>query len=476
MKKKISKLSLTRRIFFTMISSVTLMIIIVSCFEVIQFYRNYRQEIEQLQAKSISKQKGMIKSEVERVIFYINGLIEFNEQLPKDQITAMPELKNYIVSQLINIRYRTDGYFFASGRNGEPLFSNGKITYGTGNVWDLTDPNGVKIIQKQHEAFDSVIGVYTYYSWQKLNQTVLSSKISFTKAVPKLDWIIGTGVYLVDINNQVAYTKKTLRTTLLYKTFFYFLFLFAYFLLCWFIIKHFSVKIKKNIESFTTFFLNASENYQNIDLNELYYPEFKKVAKAANIMIDKRRVIEEALKISEEKYRILIDTTSEGFWMLDAEMNTIEVNDSMCQMLNFSSNEIFSKKPFDFLDSQNFQIFSEYYKKPLKFRHQSFELELNTKSGKKLPCLIKSTRLVDDKDQLYASFAFITDITDRKNYEKQLNDYQNHLEDLIKERTLDLETKNKELKRYNKLFVGREFRIKELRDQVKALEDKLKHP
>jgi len=106
--------------------------------------------------------------------------------------------------------------------------------------------------------------------------------------------------------------------------------------------------------------------------------------------------------------------------------------------------------------------------------HQSYELFINTKSGKKLPCFIKSTKLINDNNQLYATFAFITDITDRKNYEQKLNNYQNHLEDLIKERTLDLETKNKELNRYNKLFVGREFRIKELRDQVKTLENKLK--
>jgi len=65
------------------------------------------------------------------------------------------------------------------------------------------------------------------------------------------------------------------------------------------------------------------------------------------------------------------------------------------------------------------------------------------------------------------------DITDRKNNEEKLKKYRENLEELIKERTGELQESNKELVRYNKLFIGREFRIKELRDKVKELEEKL---
>jgi len=67
-----------------------------------------------------------------------------------------------------------------------------------------------------------------------------------------------------------------------------------------------------------------------------------------------------------------------------------------------------------------------------------------------------------------------TEITKHKKTEKELEKYRNHLEKLVKERTTELEEKNAELQRLNKLFVGREFRIKELRDKVKELEGKMK--
>jgi predicted RNase H-like nuclease (RuvC/YqgF family) len=67
----------------------------------------------------------------------------------------------------------------------------------------------------------------------------------------------------------------------------------------------------------------------------------------------------------------------------------------------------------------------------------------------------------------------VIDITDRKKAEEELKKHQDHLEELVNERTTELEEKNKELNRFNKLFVGREFRIKELKDKVKKLEKEL---
>jgi len=70
---------------------------------------------------------------------------------------------------------------------------------------------------------------------------------------------------------------------------------------------------------------------------------------------------------------------------------------------------------------------------------------------------------------------------------KELLEIKNNLEQLVKKRTeeleekakaleetnLELTEKNKELENYNQLFVGREFRIKELKDKIKELEKQL---
>ncbi len=70
----------------------------------------------------------------------------------------------------------------------------------------------------------------------------------------------------------------------------------------------------------------------------------------------------------------------------------------------------------------------------------------------------------------------IIEIEDSKTaVEKELRKHKEHLEDLINERTEELEHKNKKLEYFHDLFINREFRIKELRDEVKALKQKLKN-
>jgi len=66
--------------------------------------------------------------------------------------------------------------------------------------------------------------------------------------------------------------------------------------------------------------------------------------------------------------------------------------------------------------------------------------------------------------------AFREQLDERRKVEDELEKHREHLEELVKERTVELEKKNVELERFNKLFIGREFRIKELRDKVKELE------
>ena len=82
------------------------------------------------------------------------------------------------------------------------------------------------------------------------------------------------------------------------------------------------------------------------------------------------------------------------------------------------------------------------------------------------------TELADDL--AYGIIALRT-LSAHKQAEKELKKHRERLEELIKNRTTELAEKVAELERMNDLFVGREFRIKELRDRVKELELKIDH-
>lgn len=146
--------------------------------------------------------------------------------------------------------------------------------------------------------------------------------------------------------------------------------------------------------------------------------------------------------------------------------------------IGFSSGQAFKKQnlnPEDFIGLKIEDVFGaktktvkKHYKKTFEGKEQSFELFINKQHQ-----YYRTVPLYSEDGSIPRILAVVENITERKKAENELQKHRKHLEELVKERTSELEEKNKELERFNKLFIGREFRIKELRDQVKELKKKL---
>ncbi|OQX17102.1 MAG: hypothetical protein BWK76_10655 [Desulfobulbaceae bacterium A2] len=76
-------------------------------------------------------------------------------------------------------------------------------------------------------------------------------------------------------------------------------------------------------------------------------------------------------------------------------------------------------------------------------------------------------------DEPLRSVGTVQDITDQKLVEERLRNISEELEQRVRERTAELESKNSELERINRLFVGRELRMVELKERLKEVERQL---
>ena len=90
------------------------------------------------------------------------------------------------------------------------FFPTGEITKGTGNILDLTDPDGVRIIQEQILLGQQAQGGYVSYVWNKLGADRPVPKVSYVRGIPEWRWIIGTGVYLDTIDRQIEQREHAL--------------------------------------------------------------------------------------------------------------------------------------------------------------------------------------------------------------------------------------------------------------------------
>lgn len=164
--------------------------------------------------------------------------------------------------------------------------------------------------------------------------------------------------------------------------------------------------------------------------------------------ITERKRMEEQLRQSEEKARLLIQYAPSMFYEIDFHQPAFKsVNDLMCQTLGYSREELLAMSPFDLLDDEGKALFRERIRR--KFAGEevsdSVEYKSKTKDGRDLYGILNlSFTYKDGKPQ--GAVVVAHDITERKRAEEALKRAYEELEKRIQERTEDLARANKSLR------------------------------
>ena len=156
--------------------------------------------------------------------------------------------------------------------------------------------------------------------------------------------------------------------------------------------------------------------------------------------ITDRKQTEEALKISEKRYRRLFETAQDGILILDAETGEIsDVNPFLVEMLGYSHEDFLGKKLWEIgvfkdVDASK-AAFSELQSKGY-VRYN--DLPLETKDGR--PMAVEFVSNVYQVNHHKVIQCNIRDITERKHIAEALKDAHDELERRVEERTLELQT------------------------------------
>jgi sigma-B regulation protein RsbU (phosphoserine phosphatase) len=130
--------------------------------------------------------------------------------------------------------------------------------------------------------------------------------------------------------------------------------------------------------------------------------------------ITERKLAEDALRKSEEKFRRIVGTAAEGFILMDEDLVIFEVNDAYCKMLGYSREEIIGKRPIDLAAPEFRQYIVGNKDRILTKEYREFEGSVVAKDGRHVPILIHGNTLRDDQGEVIGNMAFITDMTEHK--------------------------------------------------------------
>jgi len=147
---------------------------------------------------------------------------------------------------------------------------------------------------------------------------------------------------------------------------------------------------------------------------------------------EERKRAKEILSESEERYKSIINGAAEGFWLINPQLETIGVNESLCKMLGYSREEMLGKKPFDFADEENRKIFKEQTSRIPGTSHRHYNIVLKSKAGNDVYTRFNATTARDNSGNTISAFAFVTDITELKLTENSLLESKERMEQLYK--------------------------------------------
>ncbi|PXA69731.1 methyl-accepting chemotaxis protein [Vibrio sp. 11986-1-5] len=189
----ISLKSRTKLLLLTLIP----LMLITGLMTMVNYWSNARaleQELTQYREQLVETRKAELQAYLMMGVTAVQSLYE-SDRNGENQAAAKTLLKA--------MRFESDGYFFAYDSQGVNTLHAINPSLEGKNLYGLQDENGVPVIAGLIRAAKSGDG-FLYFSWHKPTINAQAPKLGYAEYLPKWDWVLGTGIYIDDIDAQVA--------------------------------------------------------------------------------------------------------------------------------------------------------------------------------------------------------------------------------------------------------------------------------
>jgi PAS domain S-box-containing protein len=142
----------------------------------------------------------------------------------------------------------------------------------------------------------------------------------------------------------------------------------------------------------------------------------------SSIDITERKRAEEALRESEEKYRMLVEQLEEGVLLERLDGTISFINPKMASILGYTPNEILNNHWSKFVPKEeHMKVISEREKR-LEGKSSEYETILQAKNGSHIPVDLSAAPVYSSEEEMTGILCVFNDITQRKEAEKLLQE------------------------------------------------------
>jgi len=153
--------------------------------------------------------------------------------------------------------------------------------------------------------------------------------------------------------------------------------------------------------------------------------------------ISERYRAAEALRENEEKYRALFEESRDAIFICDRVGEMLDANQAMLDLFGYTRSEMIAMNVWDTnMNREDLARFAAAADQEGSVR--DFETTVRKKNGEPMICLITATCRRTDDGRILVYQGIARDITEQKQAEADLRQYQERLEELVEERTAEL--------------------------------------
>jgi PAS domain S-box-containing protein len=146
------------------------------------------------------------------------------------------------------------------------------------------------------------------------------------------------------------------------------------------------------------------------------------VVAAAIFALDttERKLAEEKLRESEERYRQIISTCIEGVWQIDHNNVTSFVNPQMASILGYSVEEFIGRSMYDFMDDEGRALADANVERRRQGISERHEFRFKHKDGRDVWTTLAANPIHNPDGSYAGAVALVTDTTERRKLERRM--------------------------------------------------------
>lgn len=335
-------------------------------------------------------------------------LVSYEERVKNGELSRK-DAQSRAIKHIFNFRYgkgRKD-YFWINDMEPRMIMHPYRSDLDGKNISDFQDPNGKHLFVEFVRVVREHGSGYVDYMWQwKDDASQIVPKLSYVKGFEPWGWIIGSGIYIDDVHAEVAKIRNELSAV-------------------------------ASAILLIVVFLGFYMVRQTVSGDRLRKRMWKE-----------RGALLEALEISEDQYRSMMEYTSDWIWEIDKDGIYTYSSPKVQDLLGYLPEEIVGKTPFDIMIAGEGEHAGKKLQKAILSGQPFVGLEMicRHKNGSSIVIEKNSVPFYGVNREIIGFRGVARDISDRKRTEEDLwkshNQLYKNLEETVRSLALTAEKRD----------------------------------